>query len=58
MWPERVQLALRFVPGVVCAHTDMPHRTATVGCKSSCDHEALLEALRERGYDGEIHPGS
>lgn len=58
MWPQRVQLALRFVPGVLCAHTDMPNQTATVGCKRSCDPEALLEALRKRGYDGEIHPGS
>lgn len=54
MWPERVRSALQFVPGVICAHADMPSRTATVACATSCDRAALLAALEKRGYGGMI----
>jgi len=53
-WPARVQGALRSIPGVSCAHVDFDARTATAYCREGCDREALLAALRLRGYDGTV----
>ncbi len=53
-WPQRVQGALRSVPGVDCAHVDFQTRLATVYCESDCDREALIAALQKQGYDGTI----
>lgn len=46
--------ALRNVPGVECAHADMQARTATVECRTDCDRETLLAAIRRKGIDGVI----
>lgn len=53
-WPKRVQGALSRVPGVTCAHVDFQTRIATVYCRSDCDREALVRAIRVPGYDGVI----
>jgi len=49
-----VRSALRFLPGVECAHADLVSRTATVGCAGRCDHAALLAALEKHGITGVI----
>ena len=53
-WPRRVQVALRTVPGVDCAHVDFDAHTVTVVCEPGCDHDALLEVLTRRGYGATI----
>jgi hypothetical protein len=52
-----VQVALRYVPGVACAHADFEAETATAWCVEEVAPEDLIQALELRGWGGSIVPG-